>query len=247
MYKSEYLKYKSKYLELKNLYGGFINTHEYNLTIPEFKNQTRAEYKSVVPRNFNTIAINGVDGRNIDYKETALNFKMNIESMDKTVPYFEDFISLLNSNSEDIIEIKAFHNKYEDYIKNKDNGTYVKKENIDEVFEDKTGLNGRIIKVFNSNDDIFYPIKKGLGKIHLNEIMKRYKKQNPNIKFVFLEAAGTGDSKLVQLYNKYGFFTLCKGCYSYMEIDERIERLESSNTLMFGHIDDIIRNTESTD
>jgi len=252
MYKSKYLKYKLKYLKLKNLYGGFKYNSYYKMRVPEFNNQTHENYKSNTERNFNTIRILGADNKNIDYAETANNIMKNINKMNKNVPNSNEFICLLNENSKDIIEIDDFYNIYEDYKINKEIGTYVKIEDIDEVFKDKTGLNDQIKKIPTNaiKDSVFYPSKKRIGKIHLNELMKKYKKENPNIKYVFLIAADKGDSVLVNLYKEYGFFSLIEGFDSYFEYKVKnvlyFDKTYRNNTIMFGHINDIILSTNST-
>lgn len=227
-YIQKYLKYKTKYLELKNQIGKGNTRHLYLKVVPEFANKTKDEFKSVTPRTLNVIQINDALDSTCSYESIAEKINSNRTRILVNDAQIKDFLSLLASKSNKIIEVDGFFNKYINYADKQDEGTYVEAKDNEKVFKEPVAqktknIEGKTITGFFATD--------GTGKKNLNQLMKCYKKVG--IKYVMLEAAG--GPGLVNLYKTYGLITILNGYNFY--------GMKATNTIMYGNIDNIITHT----
>lgn len=240
-YYKKYLKYKEKYLCLKNQLGKGVHLHEYNVAVPEFFEKTKEEYKSNHPRPLNVITIHDKDVSGNDYEPLKRNILFNEDAIiDKENSVVKDFLDMVREGSDKIIEINGFYNKFNNYVDDKEIGTYVKKKDFPTIFKDsEISSIPTKTKIIDSKSTEVFLANEGVGKKHLHRVMNEYKSKGK--KYVSLIAAGK--ERLVDLYKRYGFKLLLNGYNYYFEIDGIVSHVPSEESIMFGDIDDIIAAT----
>lgn len=230
---------------------------DYESVVPEFCNETNDEYRNCDSRVLNKIWIDPIGDHYTDKNIYEFLSDRNRNHDKKSIRYF-DFIKTLKTTPQKILYLSAFFNEKRIYGKSDDctecsldQGVLVPKEKFSQIFKPA------FVKKLESQKLDKFNAASGSGVKNLNKVAKTAK--NDGFTYITLEAFSNGSelgNKLFSLYQKYGFNMYKtpfweisdQGFKEYSadnssDISED-EFDESTNALMYGHVDDIIKSTD---
>ena len=194
--------------------------------IEDFCYRTVSGYKNCDERTVNVIEMQDKD--EADYARLIRDLQHGGNSSFITN---EDVKNTIINNPEKVVYMKGFFNIKKDYKNDQAKGTFVKQDDIAEIFEES------YTPPEDKRKDNGYLWSKKYGKENLNTTAQKLKEQGKE--YIVLEASGK--EGLVNLYKKYGFNILINRNYNTNIFGN--EFLPTQNPIMFGKIDDVIINT----